>query len=152
MARCGFRTEIARPHTYSRHTACKAADVAGYRHFVFIDYYDQAQSFCVFAVIKRFLYQPSGKCTVTNDCNGICTATHHSLRPRYSQRGRQGCRAVSRPERIMLAFRPFCKAGNSAGRAQSVKSFTPACQQLMNVALMPHIPYNMVARTVKYAV
>ena len=59
---------------------------------------------------------------------------------------------MSRTERVILTFRPFCKAGQAPRGSQSSKIITSTGHYLVNVALVTDVPDNFVSRRIKNTV
>ena len=58
---------------------------------------------------------------------------------------------MPRAKAIMLALAPFRETAESAALSQSGKLIASACDQLMNIALMSNVKYNVVMRRGKNA-
>ena len=74
--------------------------------------------------------------------------TRHS----HPQRRRYGCAGMPRSEGVIIAFRTIGETGQSAILPERVEPVSPACNKLMNITLMPYIPYELILRAIEHSV
>ena len=106
----------------------------------------------LFHIIECLMHHTACKSTVTDDGNGVSVRTGKFIGHGKAKRCRDGSRAMPCTERIMRALTTLGKAGKSAALAQHIKTIKSARQHLVHVALMSHVPNDMIPRRIKDAV
>ncbi len=97
-------------------------------------------------VIQRLKSHSPSESAVAHHCNHVVIVTRQIPGDGHACRRRNGSGTVSHIEMIMFAFRPFWEPRYSLPLPQSGKLAEAACNDLVGVALVPHIPHNPITR------
>ena len=125
------------------------ADIVGDRHLVVVQDHDEAPAH-VARLVQPFKGQPSGEGAVSDDREHMVFLSRQIPSHRHAESRGNGCRGVSDAEMIKRAFFDFRKTADASKLAQGMEVFRPSGQQLPCVALVPHIPDELVFLRVEY--
>ena len=70
----------------------------------------------------------------------------------HAQGGGDGCGAVTDAEGVVLALLPAREAAHASQLAQRVHAVAPACEDLVRVGLVAHVPHQPVVGGVEHVV
>ncbi len=121
------------------------ADRGGDRHLVVVQDDNQAVS-PNSGVIQRFVSHARGQRAIPDNRDDIVIASAEIANDGHSERGRDRGRSVRGAEWIVFAFAAFGEAGQPTPRPQRVHSVATACQDLVRVGLVTHVPNETVLR------
>ena len=146
-----LETDVARLHPHAGEQPRHAADIAADGHRVVVEYDDQRLTGLP-GVRQPFVSQPAGERAVADDGHDVVISPQARPRPGHAQRHGDGVRSVAGDESVRCALPRLGEAGDAAGLAQALKARAPPGEQLVRVALMPHVEYDAVAHGVVHAV
>src|SRR5207237_10774546 len=95
-------------------------------------------------VVQRLPGHARGERAVPDDRDHVLVPALQVARDGHALRGRDRRARVSRTELIVLGFGPDEEAGNPAELAQGTEAVAPAGEQLVDVALVPGVPDELV--------
>ena len=81
---------------------------------------------------------------VTDHGNGVARGLAHVAAKGKAQSGRDAGRGMRRPKGVIDAFGPLGKTRNPALLPQTVHPVAPTCQDFVGIALVAHIPDQLV--------
>ena len=121
----------------------------GDRHLIVVQDNNKAPPH-VARLVQAFKGQPPGEGTVSDDREHMVFLSRQIPRHRHAEGRGNGCRGVPDAEMIERAFLDFRKTADASKLAQRMEVFRPSGQQLPRVALVPHIPDELVFLRVEY--
>ena len=126
-------------------------DIAADTHLVIIEHYQQIPLLLA-RLVKRLQGQSAGQRPVTDDCHYLLIPAAQVARGGKAQGCRNRGAAVTGPERVVRALLPAGEARKTRVLAQTRELFLTAREQLVSVALVPHVPDDLVGGRVERAV
>ena len=144
----GAQAEIfARGH-HPRQIRRKSADRRRDRHVVVIEDDDQAIA-RLFGIVHRLIGHARAHRAVADHGNAAPRPILHLVRHGEPQRRGNRGRAVRGPERVVFAFGTLGEATEAAALPQCPDPITAPGQNLVRVALVAHVPHQLVLRSVE---
>ena len=126
----------------------QAAHVSGNRHAVVIENDDQVG--CQMRnIIEGLIGKSACHRAVADHRHDRFMSAPQLPGAHHSHRRADRCGTVSRIKRIAVAFLALGKSAHPAVLTQMIKLFPSACQKLMCIRLMPHIPDDLVLRQIQ---
>mmetsp|Transcript_28312 Transcript_28312/g.52707 ORF Transcript_28312/g.52707 Transcript_28312/m.52707 type:complete len:531 (+) Transcript_28312:1773-3365(+) len=121
------------------------------RHLVVVEDHEQAAAF-VARIVQRLIGHAGRNRAIANHSDRIARGHAHVAAHRESQSGRNGGRGMGRTEGIEIALRPLGEPAQAVLLAQCAHAVATARQYLMRIALVTHVPDQLVARRIKHRV
>src|SRR5437867_12895481 len=100
-------------------------------------------------VVRRLVGEPARPRAVAYDRHDLVPLTLEIPRGRDAERRRQPRARMAGPELVMLALAAPQEARQPAALAQRGEALVPAGENLPGIALVPHVPDDLVARGIE---
>ena len=127
-----------------------AADRRGDGHVVVVQHHHQLALGGLGGVVHRLIGHAGGHRSVADDGHDAVLFALLVARGGEAQGGADRGRGVGRAERVVFAFAAFGKAGQAAALPQSANPVAPSGQDFVRVALVPHVPDQLILRRVEH--
>ena len=134
-----------------RQVATHGAHVFGDGHLVVVEYDDHPRV-AVAGVVERLIAHDAGQRAVSHHGHNAVVAVHDVAGAGHAQRGGDGCGSVSRRKGVVLALLYLGKPADAAPGPQALKLGVAAGKQLVRIALVPDVEYELVLRRVEHIV
>ena len=128
-----------------------AADVGVDGHGIVVED-DNQRLAALSGVAQALIGQPAGERSVADEGDDVLVPPGERARTRHAQRYRDGVGGMPGDERVVQALRRLGKAGDAIGLTQAFEGVHASGEQLVHVALVPHVEHKPVLRRVEYAV
>ena len=128
----------------------KRTNILRDRHFIVVQDYKQVVQ--MLDVVHALVDHAAGKGTITNHCHNKPLLMMQLFGPCHANCKRKGCVAMPGNECIVHTFVRVWKSGNAVQLTKLLKLSAPSCKDLMGVALMAHIEYDLILRGLQHAV
>ena len=146
----GFEGIILRRGTDHGKIFGQRADIFRDRHLIVVEHKDMPCAAAP-AVVERFIDHAARERAVADHGNHVMRGVLHLFCRCKAEPGRNGSAAVAGKEHIVFTFVRTAKTGKPARLAQRIKARIATGQQLMGIALMPHVKHDLVARGIENA-
>ena len=143
--------EPALAGTHVRKIARNRAYIARDAHAIVVEHHDHAQ-LAAARVAERLIAHAARQRAVSHYGHHALAAARKIARPRHAGCRRYGRGCVAGIEGIIRAFLSAGKACQSTELPQGVKAVRATRQQLMGIALMPHVKNQSILGEIKRAV
>jgi len=140
--------EILGARNHARKVGRKPAHRRRDRHVVIIEYYDKPIA-RLRGVVHRFVGHAGAHRAVTDHRDPAPRLALKLVGDGKAQRGRDRGRGVRRAEGIVFALRTLGEARKPAALTQRADAVTPPGDDLVRVALVAHVPHQLVVRRVE---
>ena len=117
---------------------CHTAHIGPNGHAVVIEHHNNG-FFTLSGIVKALISKTAGQSAVTDDSNDAVILTRQGSGPCHTQRRGYGIGGMASHKGIRLRLIGSRKACHTAVLPQGCKTLHAACQQLMDIGLMPHI-------------
>ena len=117
-------------------------------HLVVIQDHEQALALMA-RIVQRLISHACAHGAVADDRDRIARVAAQFPRHRETQGRADRGRRMPRPERVIRAFRPLGEPRKAPAHAQRADAIAPPGQDLVRIALVPHVPDQLVARRVE---
>ena len=128
----------------------KRTNILRDRHFIVVQ--DHKQVVQMLDVVHALVDHAAGKGTIADHCYNKPLLMMQLFGPCHADSKRKGCVAMPGNECIVHTFVRVWKSGNAVQLTKLLKLSAPSCKDLMGVALMAHIEYDLILRGLQHAV
>ena len=128
----------------------KCTNILRDRHFIVVQ--DHKQVVQMLDVVHALVDHAAGKGAVADHCHNKPLLMMQLFGPCHANSKRKGCVAMPGNKCIVHTFVRVWKSGNAVQLTKLLKLSAPSCKDLMGVALMAHIEYDLILRGLQHAV
>ena len=126
-----------------------AADVGGNRHFIIVQD-DDYVAFEMAGVVQAFKSNARGQRPVTDHRHHFMVFFFEVARFGETDSGGNGGASMAAIPVVVLIFLAFGEPAQTSVLPERMEPVLAPGQQFMDIALVPHVPHKLVARTVKH--
>ena len=146
-----FHAQPAAAHAQAGKLLGQRADIPGNGHAVVIENHHERRIQTA-RIVQSFIAHAAGHSPIPDHCDDLVFLALHIPRPCQAHGGRNGGGGMAGIESVKRAFLAARKTAYAVYLAQGRKTFSASRQQLMRVALVPHVENQLVPGAVKHAV